>query len=246
MRAEPSDKSEMTSQLIFGEALMILQQKEKWLLVKNDFDGYEGWISEKQVLEITPEEFMFTKGEPLTICEDLSATVHSGDSAYPITLGSLLPFYVDHTFVLGHQRFKTKAAIIEAPSFEPNPKNIITIASKYINAPYLWGGRSPFGIDCSGFTQMVFRFFNIRLYRDAYQQAEQGRTIEYIDQAQIGDLAFFENEQKRISHVGIILPERKIIHASGCVRIDTIDHNGIFRKDISAYSHKLRLIRRVL
>lgn len=246
LRATPSDKSEMISQLIFGECVQILAHKDNWIQVKNTYDNYEGWISEKQFMELSPEEYMHTIEQSETLCSSISSLVYYGNVHQPITKGAILPFYAENTFIIGHHKYRTETPVIHTQQFSPDARNIVDVAYSYLNAPYLWGGRSPFGIDCSGFTQMVFRFFAIRLYRDAYQQAEQGRTVEYLEQAQTGDLAFFENEQKRISHVGIILPDRKIIHASGCVRIDTIDHNGIFRKDLSAYSHKLRLIRRVL
>ena len=116
----------------------------------------------------------------------------------------------------------------------------------YLNAPYLWGGRSPFGIDCSGFTQMVFKLCGIKLLRDAYQQAEQGYLINLLDEAHAGDLVFFDNEEGRITHTGILLPNNRIIHASGKVRIDTLDHHGIYNSETRRYSHKLRLIKRYI
>ncbi len=246
MRAEASDKSEMVSQLLFGECVQILSQSPKWLQVKNAYDGYEGWISDKQLLLLNPEEYELALRSSENLCSELSCKAKLGDESYAITLGAVMPFYQNNSFQLGQNIFSSNAEVINTTNCKPTPEKIINTAKNYLNAPYLWGGRSPFGIDCSGFTQMVFRFFNIKLYRDAYQQAEQGRIVEFINQAQTGDLAFFDNEQKRIIHVGIILPERKIIHASGKVRIDSIDHNGIFNKDAGNYSHKLRLIRRIV
>ncbi|MCY7361282.1 MAG: C40 family peptidase, partial [Ignavibacteria bacterium] len=143
-------------------------------------------------------------------------------------------------------KIKAKTKVITQTELKPDEDQITEIALKYLNAPYLWGGRSPYGIDCSGFTQMVYKFFGIRLKRDAYQQAEQGRTIDYIDHTQTGDLAFFHNEDGKIKHVGIILQHKKIIHASGCVRIDSIDHHGIYNHDKKTYSHNLRFFKRIL
>lgn len=246
LRADASDKSEMVSQLLFGEAVQILSQSPKWLKVKNAYDGYEGWISDKQVLFLNPEDYNLSIGQPEYICTDISCIASSGADNYMLTMGAVFPFYLNKSFRLGQNLFNTHAQVVSTSENKPTPEKIIHTAHNYLNAPYLWGGRSPFGIDCSGFTQMVFRFFGIKLYRDAYQQAEQGRLVEYIDQAQTGDLVFFDNENKKIIHVGIMMPEKKIIHASGKVRLDSIDHNGIFNKEAGNYSHKLRLIRRIL
>jgi cell wall-associated NlpC family hydrolase len=161
-------------------------------------------------------------------------------------MGAVFPHYANGKFQLASKPGNVQLSVIDSANNPPTENNIINIATKYINAPYLWGGRTPFGIDCSGFVQMVFRFLGIKLYRDAYQQAEQGRMVEFINQTQTGDLAFFDNKHKRIIHVGIILPDRKIIHASGQVRIDTMDHYGIFNADTNSYSHKLRVIRRLI
>ena len=116
----------------------------------------------------------------------------------------------------------------------------------YLNSPYLWGGRSPFGIDCSGFTQMVFKLNGIKLPRDAYEQAEIGKTLNFIEETQKGDLAFFDNEEGKIIHTGIIIDKNKIIHSSGKVRIDNLDHYGIFNAETGKYSHNLRLIKKVV
>jgi gamma-D-glutamyl-L-lysine dipeptidyl-peptidase len=115
-----------------------------------------------------------------------------------------------------------------------------------LNSPYLWGGKTPFGIDCSGFTQMAYKLAGIKLRRDAWQQAEQGHTINLLEETEPGDLAFFDNDEGNIVHVGIILRDHKIIHAAGKVRIDSIDHYGINNKELKKYTHKLRLIKRMV
>ena len=130
--------------------------------------------------------------------------------------------------------------------YQGNKIDIVGTALKYVNAPYLWGGRTVFGIDCSGFTQIIFKMNGIIMPRDAYQQAELGRTVHSIEDAQPGDLAFFENDKGRITHTGIILKDAKIIHSSGKVRIDKIDHKGIFNIERQEYSHKLTKINRFL
>jgi cell wall-associated NlpC family hydrolase len=124
--------------------------------------------------------------------------------------------------------------------------SICDTALLYLNAPYLWGGRSPFGIDCSGLVQMVFRINGFRMKRDASMQAGQGSQVSFADSAEPGDIAFFENEEGIISHTGIVLHGKKIIHASGRVRIDDLDHEGIFNQELKKYTHKLRLIKTLL
>jgi gamma-D-glutamyl-L-lysine dipeptidyl-peptidase len=128
----------------------------------------------------------------------------------------------------------------------PNADLLLKIARRYLFAPYLWGGRSPFGIDCSGLTQICFKMMGIAIPRDAYQQAEMGETIDFIEQTQAGDLAFFVNQSNNIVHVGILMTEGQIIHASGRVRIDKIDHLGIYNEETQSYSHKLRIVKRIL
>ena len=101
------------------------------------------------------------------------------------------------------------------------------------------------GMDCSGFSQVVHRIVGNDLPRDASQQVELGDTISFVEEAQAGDLAFFDNEEGNITHVGICLGGGDIIHASGSVRIDKLDHIGIFNADKGTYSHKLRVIKRI-
>jgi len=116
----------------------------------------------------------------------------------------------------------------------------------YLHAPYVWGGRSPFGIDCSGFTQMAYKIAGIQLLRDASQQATQGETISFISDARPGDLLFFDDEEGFITHTGILMPDSRVIHASGRVRVDKVDHQGIFDQESGKYTHKLRLIKKIL
>jgi cell wall-associated NlpC family hydrolase len=149
-------------------------------------------------------------------------------------------------FKLGKEKFVYSGQAINEKSDLLNGEHIRKFALKFLHAPYQWGGRSPFGIDCSGLTQIVFKLYGVNLPRDAYQQSELGKTLHFINEAREGDIAFFDNEDEKITHTGIILNNDQIIHASGSVRIDNIDHYGIYNKELKKYTHKLRIIKRVL
>lgn len=157
--------------------------------------------------------------------------------------GSSLPFFSDNSIYINDMKFEFSGVAVQ-PDIKTFPAQISRAAGFYLHAPYLWGGKSPFGIDCSGFTQMVFKQFGIRIRRDTWQQAEQGVAINSLRDAGAGDLAFFDNAEGRIVHVGILLGNRKIIHGSGRVRIDSIDEQGIYNDDRASYTHKLKLIKR--
>lgn len=233
MRKTKSDKSEMINQILFGETFEIKKQDKNWSHIQLHHDQYEGWIDNNQYQLI---EDLNTKYK---ISNKKQANLKINNTSQPLILGSLIPT---------NQKLKTKLNISENLSFcKMNPFNtwFIKMAKKYLNSPYLWGGRTPIGIDCSGYTQMVFRFFKQQLPRDAYQQARIGKPIYYLKDVKLGDLAFFETK-KVITHVGIILQKNKIIHASGKVRIDSLDETGIFNTTSKTYTHKLKLIKRII
>ena len=165
-------------------------------------------------------------------------------SVYHLSPASNLPYVTDGYCYAGTEKFKL--------GFEPYDKttadfksDIEATAKFFQNIPYLWGGKSFFGVDCSGFTQLVYKVNNIKLPRDAYQQGEVGEVLSFVEESRPGDLAFFDNFEGRIIHVGIMLDEQKIIHASGKVRIDTLDSTGIFNKELNRHTHKLRFVRNV-
>jgi hypothetical protein len=245
VRKEMSDKSEMINQLLFGELISISHQEKQWVKITHEYDGYEGWIDEKQFLEIDNANFRLLK-QSTNVCNSLFASASFKNQIINFITGSTIHNYSKKRFSILDTIYETEAIILDSNNNKPNDKNIISTSLKYLNTPYLWGGRSILGIDCSGFTQMVFKHFNIPLKRDAYQQAEQGRQVDFLDNSQAGDLAFFSNKEGKIIHVGIILNDKKIIHASGFVRIDTIDHHGIYNQEKKSYSHNLRFIKRII
>lgn len=246
VRASDSDKSEMVTQLLFGDHYTILEESKngKWLKICIFFDGYEGWIDKKQHSLISEEFFFQINHLDYKICTDVSAQIQFKKQVLHVVLGSILPIASNELFRMEDElQYSGRAkSLWEKTGF----KYFKEIALQYLNAPYLWGGKTPFGIDCSGFTQQVFKICGYKLPRDAYQQALVGKIVPDLDEAAPGDLAFFTNTEGRVYHVGIILEDNKIIHASGKVKIDLLDENGIYDVVNNIYSHPLSSLRRIL
>lgn len=247
IRAAASDKEEIVTQLLFGELVDILEvvKGKNWCQVRCDWDGYEGWMDIRQLKKISLDDVETYRTE-YAHCLDLSGILTNSDHFLPILMGATLPQYDGVNLHIGDKHYTFGGQAARKGTLEVSAEMIIKMARRYLYAPYLWGGRSPFGIDCSGFTQIVFKMVGLRLRRDASQQVEQGRLVDFIEQAQAADLAFFENEKGRIIHVGIVMDGGFIIHAAGQVRIDKLDHYGIYNEDLGIYSHKLRIIKRFL
>ncbi|MEL0455998.1 C40 family peptidase [Flavobacteriaceae bacterium SZ-1-7] len=237
LRNEPADTSELVSQILYGEFFKILEQRKNWSRIRLSFDKYEGWVDNKQYIEINEEEYKSLRSESPKLSTDLVEFIEDDQKQlFPISMGatlnglSLLNHHYDGNFI-EHK----------------NPKsNILQTAFLYLNTPYLWGGKTPFGIDCSGFTQMVYKLNGYKLLRDASQQATQGEALSFIEESEPGDLAFFDNNEGVITHVGIIMEDNYIIHAHGKVRIDRLDHSGIYNADRRMHTHKLRVIKKVI
>ena len=241
MRIEAVDQAEMVNQILFGEHFKVLEVRKKWSKVRLAHDSYEGWICNKQWIEIEEDIYKQLDKEVATIAIDILDII-SKDHHQPIVIGSILPSYKSGHALINNEMYRFDG--LTTAGFTKKEK-LVENALMYLNAPYLWGGRSPLGIDCSGFTQMVYRLQGVDLPRDAYQQAEVGTTLSFVEESEAGDLAFFDNNEGRITHVGIILENNHIIHASGKVRIDRIDQQGIFNKELDTHTHKLRLIKSI-
>ncbi len=243
LRIAADNASEMISQVLFGDHFKVLQENKEWLKVKLEFDHCEGWIEYKQFLEISKEYFdklttaiFITSNEMVDFIEDQQ------NSLLPILLGSRLPFFAKNSFKIVDKIFSFEGHISGAKS---SKEAIVNSAFLYLNSPFLWGGKTPFGIDSSGFTQMVYRLNGYNLLRKASEQATQGEVLSFIEESEPGDLAFFDDNEGEIIHVGIILANNHIIHASGKVRIDRLDHSGIYNTDLKKHTHKLRVIKKI-
>jgi len=252
VRKEAKEQSEIISQLLFGELCKIIDKHKGWRKIVCAHDDYEGWVDHLQLTIIDEAEFDTLKQSPFACSIELVQYATSKERHVPILTGSSLYNHDGMNFSILKEKFIYNGQSYINDQTTDKVKVLEKCVHKYVNAPYLWGGRSPFGIDCSGFTQVVYKIIGIQLKRDAYQQMEQGRFIDFVNESKTGDLAFFENEDGKITHVGIILPnddmpqERLIIHSSGRVKIDKIDHYGIYSADTQKYTHKLKCIKRLL
>ena len=243
VRKEPNDRSEMTTQILFGETFQIIAQENQWCFIKISIDDYEGWIDSKNISFISEDIFSKIKEDTGSIItQKLSNLIlNAKNEQIILPAGSTLSGFnkADMTFKIGENEYHLSDEINDGKT------HIISLAKQFLNSPYLWGGKNPFGIDCSGFVQVLFKIMNIKLPRDASQQINKGQTINFISDVNPGDLAFFDNEEGNITHVGILINSSEIIHASGKVRIDKFDQQGIYNTDLKKYTHKLRLIKRI-
>lgn len=245
MRAHTSDKAELVTQVLFGECYEVIGKEGNWLQLQLATDSYQGWIDFKQHTPVTAAYFEEWRSQPHPRAMDYIAMVNQPAGAVPIGIGSYLPFFDGTAIRVNSEQYAFKGSATAA-DVRPSQAALLDMAHKFLKSPYLWGGKSTFGIDCSGLMQQVYGLCGYQLPRDASQQVAHGEEVHFVAQAQPGDLAFFSNAEGRIVHVGIMLGGQKILHAHGEVRIDTLDHNGIYNADQKRYTHQLRIIKRVL
>lgn len=237
LRIEPCDTTELISQVLYGDIFKVIEKRKKWSKIRLDFDRCEGWIDNNQYLEITEVDYHSLGQIAPTLSADLIEFIQDANNQLlTIPLGSSLSSlnFMNHSFD-GNCISGIK------------PKdNLINTAFLYRNAPFLRGGKTPFGIDAPGFTQMVYKLNGYSLYRTVDQQAKQGEALSFIEESEPGDLAFFDNADGQIIHVGIIMSDNYIIHSHGKVRIDRLDHSGIYNVDKKLHTHKLRVIKKII
>ena len=237
MRKENNHRSEMVSQLLYGDCFKVIGKKKEWYHITTLLDDYTGWIDKKQ-------------GQLLSKKEAVNIGLQS--AAYSTRLIDYIETQDNHltSLVIGSNvsgvSFLNNTYSGPSVSGKKEKAKLLETASLYLNAPYLWGGKTPMGIDCSGLTQMVYRINGHFIPRDASQQVLLGSTLSFIDESEPGDLAFFDDDEGKIIHVGLLLENNYILHAHGKVRIDRIDQTGIYNVDTQQHTHKLRIIKKMI
>lgn len=243
MRAEASHKSEMVSQQLFGEKSIVLENTSdnSWVKIQLKYDGYQGWVQSSHLAGIDEDKYVNTDKELTS--DWVNEVVFNGHNMY-VPMGSSLSSFRNGIAFWRKNSVNFKGNVWNPEEVKISAKQIKQVAFKFLNTSYLWGGKSVFGIDCSGYAQSTYKFLNKHLPRDAWQQAEKGEAVNFLQEARCGDLAFFDNDEGRIIHVGILLSDNEIIHSSGKVRIDKIDTQGILNLETKQRTHKLRIIKR--
>ncbi|MCE5347822.1 MAG: C40 family peptidase [Bacteroidales bacterium] len=241
LRSGPSHKSEMLSQILFGERYTVIDKSGNWIKIETIFDNYTGWIDINHMQQ-SPDEnvsnaYVLNRSLLCFKNDRTKLVLEAGCEIFN-------PDFEEKLFILGKTIYTTSDEF--SHKFISANDSIADTAMKFINSPYIWGGRIPSGIDCSGLTQLVYKIHGIAIPRDSSKQAEIGEAINFIDESKPGDLVFFDNEYGKIIHVGMIFARGLVIHSSGRVRIDPIDHQGIFKQETGSYSHHLRTIKRII
>lgn len=239
IRESANSSSMMISQLLYGDSFKIKEERKRYSRIQLAYDGFEGWVANNQLTKISEEDFnsIQSTANPNYNTDFLSYATCGNNELLPIVIGSR----IDACELLNHQIEATLSTSIKGKK-----SNLVETALLYLNSPFLSGGRTPFGIDSSGFTQMVYKINGEKLLRTTQEQSKQGEALSFIEESEPGDLAFFDDVEGNIDHVGIILKDNYVIHASGQVRIDRLDHTGIFNADTRNYTHSLRVIKKVL
>jgi cell wall-associated NlpC family hydrolase len=242
IRAQHNHRSEMVTQALFGEMMEIENENEEWLKIKLKADSYEGWVEKYQIATVSEQEYHTFK--PTHFSEENRLIELPGGVPVKVFKGSPLPFFEENTIMLSGKRIPYPGNFRTG---KHSADEIIETALSFLNTPYLWGGKTEMGMDCSGFTQLVYNMNGYNLLRDASQQVTQGENVAFHTQAQKADLGFFGDEEESITHVGIIMDSQRILHAAkGKVRIDIWDAEGIYNRDLKRYTHHLRLIKRMI
>lgn len=249
VRAEAREGAEQLTQMLFGETCVVLEQQPRWMRIRLDLDGQEGWVDRKMIAPMTQQEaadYMAAYARAAQVVFPVAYAVSENNGqTIPLTAGTRLPHYEDGRFEVLGVAFRIDPTMV---AYQPLSLDLQTLQQTvrfFLNVPYLWGGKNALGMDCSGFTQIVMSLFGKTLLRNASEQATQGQAITHLSDAQAGDLVFFDHEDGRISHVGIVLDSERVIHCSGRVKVEKLDQAGIYSAEQGDYTHHLVQIRRV-
>lgn len=245
VRAGRKYKSEMVTQLLFGEVVECWEKNGEWTKIRCVWDNQIGWVPSNQLTPITEEEANRYQST-FACCMELAQPAIASDHFLPLTMGASLPCFDGMRFEIAGNTYSFSGQVITPQKIQASIDLLIKLARRYLYAPELEGGRSPFGIDSTGLIQVLFKMIGLSMPRDAYLQARKGENVDFYEQAAIGDLVFFQDKNGHINHVGLICEKDHILHTYGKVRIDKIDHFGIFNVETKKYTHKLRVIKRVL
>ncbi len=242
VRRKPGHSREMVNQLLFGESVKVLKsKKDLWVKIRSLHDGYEGWMTNTM---LEPVDETTANSMSVFASTSLLTPIYLGEKKINIPAGSSLPFFEQGKGRIGLTEYSYSGTYVKRDEQKPGPGLIHELTAAWLNAPYLWGGRTPLGVDCSGFVQVIYKLMGMDLPRDAWQQAQEGKEVKKFSQVQAGDLAFFDNKED-IVHVGIMLDKDQLIHASGKVKLDTITKKGIVSTDPGRRTLRLRSIRRL-
>lgn len=247
VRASASHASEMVNQLLFGETFDILGHSGDFVRIRGTADKYEGFVHAKQYVPVAGKLLNLLSGKAIQYSTEPVAQMTETCSGitFPVLIGSKLSGFENGLLQMGNFKYRFSGRTYQ-PEMPVNTEKLADTALLFLGAPYLWGGRSLFGIDCSGLVQVVFMMHGITIQRDASYQSQAGEMVNLPSEAEAGDLAFFDDEEGKIVHVGMLISNRQIIHASGHVRIDDFDHQGIYNHQLKKYTHKLRVIKRLI
>jgi cell wall-associated NlpC family hydrolase len=249
VRTEAREGAEQSTQILFGETFDILEQIPRWNRIKLESDGQEGWVDAKMICPMKPEEYASYseayKEAAMVVFPVAYAVSENNGQTIPLTAGTRLTRYTKGRFEVLGVGFRIDPSMVTEQPKELTGDALLQTVRFFLNVPYLWGGKNGLGLDCSGFTQIIMSLFGRKLLRNASEQATQGNAVTELSEARAGDLAFFDHEDGKITHVGIVIDPERIIHCSGRVKVEKLDFNGIFNAEKGEYSHHLVQIRRI-
>lgn len=254
VRAEAREGAEQNTQMLFGELCEIINPasettNERWRHVRLDADGQEGWVDAKMVTPMEDKEYhaykkAYKKAALVAFPMAYAVSENNGQTV-PLTAGTGLTNYKEGRFEVLGVGFHIDPTMVITKPLELNENNLLQTVRFFLNVPYLWGGKNALGMDCSGFTQIIMSLFGKHLLRNASEQDTQGQPIGELSEAKAGDLVFFDHQDGKISHVGIVIDPERVIHCSGRVKVEKLDETGIYSAEQNQYTHHLVCIKRL-